>query len=76
MSLLSRRPRFRWMATMSEQSFVFQVDGHACVWVTVQAEDAVSAEVAVRAGEGEGWAEVEFEPRDLEVVLAMEGDDA
>ena len=57
---------------MSEQSFVFQVDGHACVWVTVQAEDAVSAEVAVREGEGEGWSEVQFEPNGLEVVLSSQ----
>ncbi len=31
---------------MGEQSFVFQLDGPACVWVTVQAEDVAQAEAA------------------------------
>ena len=50
---------------MSEQSFVFQVDGPARVQVTVQAENVAQAEVMVREGEGEGWSEVEFEPNRL-----------
>ena len=57
---------------MSEQSFVFQVDGPACVWVTVQAEDVAQAEAAVLGGEGEGWSEVQFEPKGLEVVLSSQ----
>ena len=63
---------------MSEQSFVFQVDGPARVQVTVQAENVAQAEVMVREGEGEGWSEVQFEPKGLEVVLSSQygSDDA
>ena len=54
--------------------FTFQVIGTALANVTVtdHANDMLEAKDAVRRGEGEGWAEVECHPNNLEVVLLNE----
>ncbi len=51
--------------------FTFQVIGtaEAVVRLIDHADDMLEAKDAVRRGEGEGWAEVEFHPNNLEVVL-------